>query len=100
MSAESVTIATLRAFTPLDGLKRANLTALANKTHVRQLAAGRSLFAIGDSDKRTFYLVSGRLQLTDAHGNTKVIEGTTEVSATTCASDEQQAIRRGIDVPG
>ncbi len=78
MSAESVTIATLRAFTPLDGLKRANLTALANKTLVRQLAAGRSLFAIGDGDKRTFYLVSGSLQLTDAHGNTKVIEGTTE----------------------
>lgn len=78
MSHESVSVATLRAFTPLDGLKRANLTALSKKTDVRLLASGQSLFTIGDSDKRTFYLVSGHLQLTDKNGNTKVVEGGTE----------------------
>ncbi len=78
MSYDSVSIATLRAFTPLDGLKRANLTALAKKTNVRTLASGQSLFRIGDRDKRTFYLVSGRLQLMDKHGNTKAIDGGTE----------------------
>jgi len=78
MPDENINIAALRVFTPLDGLKRANLTALAKKTDVRKLASGQALFKLGDSDKRTFYLMSGRLQLTDKDGNTKVIEGGTE----------------------
>jgi len=78
MPDDSVNMATLRVFTPLDGLKRANLTALANKTRIRKLSSGQALFKLGNSDKRTFYLVSGRLQLTDNEGNTKVIEGGTE----------------------
>jgi len=78
MSDENVNIAALRVFTPLDGLKRANLTALAKKTDVRKLVSGQSLFKLGDSEKRTYYLVSGRLQLTDKDGNTKVIEGGSE----------------------
>jgi len=78
MPDDSVNIAALRIFTPLDGLKRANLTALAKKTEVRKLVSGQSLFKIGDSEKRTFYLMTGRLQLTDQNGNTKVIEGGTE----------------------
>jgi len=78
MSDENVNIAALRVFTPLDGLKRANLTALAKKTDVRKLVSGQTLFKLGDSEKRTYYLVSGRLQLTDKDGNTKVLEGGSE----------------------
>jgi CRP-like cAMP-binding protein len=78
MSDESVNIAALRVFTPLDGLKRANLTALAKKTDIRKLVSGQSLFKLGDSEKRTFYLMSGRLQLTDKDGNTKILEGGSE----------------------
>jgi CRP-like cAMP-binding protein len=78
MSDENVNIAALRVFTPLDGLKRANLTALAKKTDVRKLVSGQSLFKLGDGEKRTYYLVSGRLQLTDKDGNTKVLEGGSE----------------------
>ncbi|MFW2403180.1 MAG: cyclic nucleotide-binding domain-containing protein [Gammaproteobacteria bacterium] len=78
MSDENVNIAALRVFTPLDGLKRANLTALAKKTDVRKLVSGQSLFKLGDSEKRTYYLVSGRLQLADKDGNKKVLEGGTD----------------------
>jgi len=78
MPDENVNIAALRVFTPLDGLKRANLTALAKKTDVRKLVSGQTLFKLGDSEKRTYYLVSGRLQLTDKDGNTKVLEGGSE----------------------
>jgi len=74
MPVDSVNVAALRAFTPLDGLKRANLTALAKKTDVRKLSSGQSLFKLGDSDKRTFYLMSGRLQLTDKDGNRTVLD--------------------------
>jgi CRP-like cAMP-binding protein len=53
----------LRSFSPLDGLKGENLRALARKTTIRDLAQSRVLFKEGDTDKRTFYLVSGTLDL-------------------------------------
>jgi len=56
-------LAVLRSFSPLDGLKVENLRALARKTTIRDLAQGRTLFKDGDAEKRTFYLVSGTLDL-------------------------------------
>jgi CRP-like cAMP-binding protein len=56
-------LAILKSFSPLDGLKAENLSALAKKTQVRELSAGRLLFKEGDTDKRTFYLVSGAIEL-------------------------------------
>jgi CRP-like cAMP-binding protein len=53
----------LRAFSPLDGLKSENLRALARKTAVREIGQGRLLFKEGDADKRTYYLVSGTVEL-------------------------------------
>ena len=53
----------LRTFSPLDGLKAENLHALARKTQIRELGAGRVLFKEGDTDKRTFYLVSRQVEL-------------------------------------
>jgi len=63
MEDRKVDLALLRSLSPLDGLKAENLNALARKTSVRHLDAGRVLFKEGDSDKRTFYLVSGELDL-------------------------------------
>jgi len=58
----------LRSFSPLDGLKSENLRALARKTALRELAQGRILFKEGDTDKRTYYLVSGTIDLlADGH---------------------------------
>jgi len=74
MVAEIPKIETLRAFTPLDGLKRENLTALAKKTQINDLEPGQVLFREGDREKRTFYLLSGKLELTDRNGASKVIE--------------------------
>jgi CRP-like cAMP-binding protein len=53
----------LTAFSPLDGLKAENLHALARKTQIRELDAGRALFKEGDTEKRTFYLVAGTIEL-------------------------------------
>src|ERR1700681_142445 len=63
MDERPLDLAVLRTFSPLDGLKAENLHALARKTHIRELAAGRVLFKEGDTDKRTFYLVTGTLEL-------------------------------------
>jgi CRP-like cAMP-binding protein len=53
----------LRSFSPLDGLKSENLNSLARKTVLRELSAGRMLFKEGDADKRTYYLISGVVEL-------------------------------------
>jgi hypothetical protein len=53
----------LRSFSPLDGLKRENLHALAKKTRLQSLDSGRVLFKEGESDKRTVYLVGGEVEL-------------------------------------
>ena len=63
MDERPLDLAILRTFSPLDGLKAENLHALARKTHIRELGAGRVLFKEGDTDKRTFYLVSGNVEL-------------------------------------
>jgi CRP-like cAMP-binding protein/rhodanese-related sulfurtransferase len=63
MEERPVDLAILKTFSPLDGLKSENLHALARKTQILELAAGRLLFKQGDTDKRTFYLVTGHVEL-------------------------------------
>ena len=63
MDERPIDLAVLRTFSPLDGLKAENLHALARKTQLRELNAGRVLFKQGDTDKRTFYLVTGQVEL-------------------------------------
>src|SRR5271165_1921059 len=63
MDERPLDLAILRTFSPLDGLKAENLAALARKTSLRDLDAGRILFKEGDTDKRTFYLITGKMEL-------------------------------------
>lgn len=78
MNSRNVTIEELRRYSPLDGLKRENIAALAKKTTLRALPSGESLFRIGDAEKRTFYLMAGALELTDAKGDIQVIRAGSE----------------------
>ena len=71
MTNEQVATELLQRFSPLDGLKRDNLAALARKVQVRELSPGQVLFKEGDTEKRTIYIVSGILELVDQG---KVIE--------------------------
>jgi CRP-like cAMP-binding protein len=63
MDSKPIDIGLLRSFSPLDGMKRENLYSLARKTTLRELSAGRLLFKEGESDKRTYYLVQGVVEL-------------------------------------
>jgi CRP-like cAMP-binding protein len=63
MDERPIDLSILKTFSPLDGLKAENLHALARKTQLRELGAGRVLFKEGDTDKRTFYLVAGQVEL-------------------------------------
>jgi CRP-like cAMP-binding protein len=65
----------LRSFSPLDGLKSESLQSLARKTVLRELSMGRVLFKEGESDKRTYYLVSGVVELLHSHRTVLVLRG-------------------------
>src|SRR6476659_10606697 len=72
---EEVSVELLRSLTPLEGMKRENLNALAKKVTVKQMSAGRTLFKEGDSDKRTIWIVKGMVEVSE-HGRTiGIIEG-------------------------
>ncbi|MCE7901268.1 MAG: cyclic nucleotide-binding protein [Gammaproteobacteria bacterium PRO9] len=78
MSETTVTPELLRRFSPLDGLKRENVAALAKKMEIRTLDGSRPLLTEGDTDKRTYYLVSGTLELTDRNGTVRLLRANTE----------------------
>lgn len=61
-------ISALKVFSPLDSLKNENLQALAKKTELLEMAGGSVLFKEGDSQKITYYLVEGDLDLLTAEG--------------------------------
>lgn len=75
MSEQSVNLEQLRSFSPLDGLKRENLAALAKKTNLRTLDPSQLLFNAGDSEKRTFYVVSGTIELVEDGNVTDTVDG-------------------------
>ena len=75
MAIEQVSTELLRGFSPLDGLKRDNLAALARKVQIRELSPGQLLFKEGDTEKRTIYVVSGILELVDQGKVIGKIEG-------------------------
>jgi CRP-like cAMP-binding protein len=72
--ATELTTQLLQRFSPMDGLKPQNLDARVKKTTINNLSAGRSLFKPGDKEKRTFYLISGKLQLEMESGEKQFIE--------------------------
>ena len=82
MSDDGISIEALRPFSPLDGLKRENLAALAKKSKLRKLRPGSAVFRKGDKDRRTFYLVSGTIELSSGEGKSrKITAGTEEAKA-------------------
>ncbi|HEY6452863.1 MAG TPA: cyclic nucleotide-binding domain-containing protein [Steroidobacteraceae bacterium] len=73
----AVDVAVLRKFSPLDGMKKENLLALARKMGTSQLPASRLLFKEGDRDKRTYWLVSGLIELREGDRTVAMIRGGT-----------------------
>ncbi len=72
----------LKTLAPLDGLKRDNLAALAKKVSIRKLSAGRPLFKEGDTDKRTIWLVTGMVEVSEDGRTVAMIRGGTREART------------------
>ena len=80
MNGEQLSTELLQRFSPLDGLKRDNLAALAGKVQIRELSPSQILFKEGDAEKRTVYVVSGTLELLDQGQVIELIEGGSETA--------------------
>jgi CRP-like cAMP-binding protein/rhodanese-related sulfurtransferase len=80
MTDEQLSTELLRKYSPLDGLKRDNLAALARKVQIRELSPGQVLFKEGDSEKRTVYVVSGLLELIDDGKVGEIIDGSKDAA--------------------
>ena len=65
----------LSSLSPLDGLKRDNLAALARKVRVRELSPKQVLFKEGDTEKTTIYVLSGSLDIIVNGAVADTIEG-------------------------
>lgn len=75
MESKALDLGLLRSFSPLDGLKSENLQSLARKTVLRELPSGRMLFKEGESDRRTYYLVNGVVELLQDHRTVSILRG-------------------------
>ncbi|HEY2274662.1 MAG TPA: cyclic nucleotide-binding domain-containing protein [Steroidobacteraceae bacterium] len=73
----ATSVQVLKKFAPLDGMKRENLAALAKKITVRTLNSGRLMFDQGDTDKRTFWLVTGTLEINEGERTVAALTGGT-----------------------
>ena len=80
MSEEQLDIELLKHFSPLDGLKRDNLAALAKKVQIRELSPQQILFKEGDTEKRTIYVVSGSLELLYDGKVEEILKGGSDVA--------------------
>ena len=69
------TVQQLKALSPLEGMKADNLTALSKKVTVRSLSAGRMLFKEGDRDKRSYWVISGLVEIRENERTVAMIRG-------------------------
>jgi rhodanese-related sulfurtransferase len=74
---EGANEALLRRLSPLAGMKAANISSLAHKVAISELAADRILFRAGDTDRRTIWLVSGMLELREGDRTVAMLRGGT-----------------------
>ena len=76
--AELVDKALLKSFVPPSALNAENFQELAGKTYVEDIAAGRTLFKQGETDKKTIYLIEGEATLTTDSGESNTVTADTE----------------------
>jgi CRP-like cAMP-binding protein len=67
----------LRKLSPLDGMKKDNLAALARKVSITELPANRSLFKEGDTGRQCYWLIAGLIELREGERTVAMIRGGT-----------------------
>ena len=71
--AKLVDRALLRTLIPANALNADNFLELAGKALVEEVPAGKTVFKIGDIDRKSVYLLEGQIALTDAAGTSTLV---------------------------
>lgn len=80
--------AVLKSLVPANALNAENFQELAGKAFVEEVGAGKTVFKIGDHDRKAVYLLEGQVVLTDASGNTITVAGGTDPTKYALASHQ------------
>lgn len=73
MAQESIDKSLLQTFVPVNVLSGDQLDWLLDQQEVCRFASGDALFSQGDKDNTTIYLLSGKVELTDEAGQTRIV---------------------------
>jgi CRP-like cAMP-binding protein len=93
-----VTPELLKSLTPLEGMKKDNLAALARKVVLRTLSPGRLLFKEGERDKRTVWVVSGTVEIREGDKVVGMIRGgSADARNPLCHQQPRHASARALD---
>ena len=74
--ADLIDKATLRALVPTNVLNTENFEELAGKTYIEKVRQGETIFNEGDMDRKSVYLVEGRVDLSSGNEKMTVVSGT------------------------
>lgn len=74
--ADLIDKATLRALVPTNVLNTENFEELAGKTYIEKVRQGETIFNEGDMDRKSVYLVEGRVDLSSGNDKKTVVSGT------------------------
>jgi len=70
----------LKSFVPPSALNAENFQELAGKTFIEEVAAGKTIFKVGDADRKAVYLIEGTVQLSDASGQASAVTAGADVA--------------------
>lgn len=70
----------LKSLVPPNALNAENFQELAGKAFVEEFAAGKTIFRIGDVDRKTTYLLHGQIDLITEDGQKTTVNGGTDVA--------------------
>src|SRR4051794_5371719 len=91
-------VAMLRKLSPLDGMKKDNLAALARKVSIMELAANRTLFKEGDTGRQCYWLIAGLVELREGERTIAMIRGGTPEACTPLSPKlPRRASARAVD---
>jgi CRP-like cAMP-binding protein len=91
-------VALLRKLSPLDGMKKDNLAALARKVAITELAANRTLFKEGDTGRQCFWLIAGMIELREGDRTVAMIRaGTPEARSPLAPKLPRRVTARAVD---
>ncbi|MFO1427539.1 MAG: cyclic nucleotide-binding domain-containing protein [Steroidobacteraceae bacterium] len=93
-----VSVELLKSLSPIEGMKKDNIAALARKVMLRTMNPGRLLFSEGERDKRTVWLISGLVEIRENDKPVAMIRGgTPEARNPLCNQQPRTFTARAVD---